>query len=347
MLTDRDSTPWDELVGFVPRNIAREALKADNKADLQLTAGARSAIVEVKLGHLMSADQQAAYESIKTSPDLYLAALKADAASLPSNTDRWGFLSLSDLIGAWEHSGDDLARLLSSEAARVLRSWDTQITGVLSDRSSGAGEPMSTLTQKFLARVVTRRMAKELRNRGRTTWAGVLKGGGLAIVQSWTPIRDESPDRSFIAEIRWWDSKPGGELRFGIDFSPRPGSDEDEEVRRAAYDLAHSMDDAIDYAGLKAQLTKNNPELAQLLHRDKPCRPKAKGHWEQVIVHGFHGARLPDGSVNNRRKTKPDFYGDGTLRHEAIANIDFGRASAVDLIELIDATLCYLRTRQP
>lgn len=76
----------------------REALKSDNKADLRLTADGRSAVVEVKLGHLMSAKQQAAYESIKTRPDLYLAALSSDEVRLPSDTDRWSFLSLSDLI---------------------------------------------------------------------------------------------------------------------------------------------------------------------------------------------------------------------------------------------------------
>lgn len=65
LLTDRDPSPWADLVGFVPDDIAREALKSDNNADLRLTADARSAVVEVKLGHLMSAEQQAAYELIK------------------------------------------------------------------------------------------------------------------------------------------------------------------------------------------------------------------------------------------------------------------------------------------
>ena len=60
----------------------------------------------------------------------------------------------------------------------------------------------------------------------------------MPLVQAWTPVRGEGPDRSFIAEIRWWETKPGGELRFGVDFDPRPGQAEDEEVRRAAYELA-------------------------------------------------------------------------------------------------------------
>lgn len=348
LLTDRDPSPWAELVGFVPNDIAREALKSDNKADLRLTANARSAVVEVKLGHLMSAKQQAAYESIATSPDLYLAALSSDEVRLPSDTDRWRFLSLSELVGAWARCDqDEFARLLAAEAAGVLRSWDAKITGVFSDRSSAAWEPMSTLTQKFLARVVTRRIAKDLGDRGRAAWATVTNGGGLAIVQSWTPIRGRSDDRSFIAEIRWRESKSGGELRFGVDFDPQPGSEEDEEVRRASYDLARSMDAAIDFVSLKMHLTERRPDLAQLLHRERRCRPDAKGDWEQVIVHGFAGAQLPDGSKNDRTKTTPDFYGDGALRHEAIVDIDFGQASALDLTDLLDGTLGYLSARQP
>lgn len=206
---------------------------------------------------------------------------------------------------------------------------------------------MSVLTQKFLARVVTRRIANDLRARGLTAGASVTSGGGLAIVQAWTPTRGESDDRSFIAEVRWWESKPGGELRFGVDFDPRPGRVEDEEVRRAAHELARSMDAAIDYDGLKGHLAEEQPELVQLLRREKRCRPAAKGDWEQVILHGFAGTRLPDGSKNNRTKTRPDFYGDGALRHEAIVDIDFGQASGLDLTDLIDATLRYLREQQP
>lgn len=347
LLSDRDSTPWADLVGFVPDEITREALKSDNQADLRLTADGRCAMVEVKLGHLMSAKQQTAYEAITTRPDLYLAGLSSDEVRLPSDNDRWRFLGLSDLIDRWRLSNDELARLLADEAATVLKSWDAMITGVFSHRSSDGWVPMSALTQKFLARVATRRIANDLRDRGRAASAQVTSGGGLAIVQGWTPIRDESADRSFIAEIRWRESKPSGELRFGVDFYPRPGRGEDEEVRRAAHDLARAMDTAIDYAHLKAHLAERQPHLAQLLHREKQCRPNAKGDWERVITHGFRDASLPDGTANNRTKTRPDFYGDGTLRHEAIADVDFEQSSALDLIELIDATLFYLSSEQP
>lgn len=66
-----------------------------------------------------------------------------------------------------------------------------------------------------------------------------------------------------------------------------------------------------------------------------------------MIVHGFKGAPLPNGRANNRRSTGPGFYGDGALRFQAIAEVDFGRASTPDLIELLDFTLMYLSSRQP
>lgn len=52
-LSDRDALPWAGLVGFVPDNVSREIQKANN-ADLLLTSGSRTAVVEVKLGHLLS-----------------------------------------------------------------------------------------------------------------------------------------------------------------------------------------------------------------------------------------------------------------------------------------------------
>lgn len=339
-LSDRDPSPWAEFVGFVPGNVDREALRADNQADLLLTSDAETAVVEVKLGHLMSVRQQERYEALASRPALYMAALSADEVRLASDSERWRFLSLSDLVGGWEKASDDLARLFAREAAGVLRKWDRMISGVFEIRSAASRTPLSSLDQKFLARVVTRRVAQDLRDRGRLALAGVTSGGGLPLVQGWTPVRGEGEDRAFIAEIRWWEAKSGGELRFGVDFDPRPGQLEDEEVRRAAYELARSMDSDIDYASLKDQIDKDRPELAEFLRRDKPSRRKAKGDWESVIVHGFS-------DKDNRQHTSPDFYGDGTLRHEAIADIDFQSASARDLTDLIDFTLMYLSSRQP
>ena len=345
-LSDRDPSPWAELVGFVPAAVTREAL-ADNHADLLLTSDSKTAVVEVKLGHLMTVEQQEKYEALASRPDLYMAALTADKVRLASDSDRWTFLSLADLMSCWEKAGDELARLLASEVAGVLRGWDRTISGVFDIRSAESWTSLSALNQKFLARVVTRRVEQDLRRRGRLVSAGVTSGGGLPLIQGWTPVRGEGGDRTFIAEIRWWETKPGGELRFGVDFYPRPERTEDEEVRRAAYKLASSMETVIDYATLKGQIAEERPDLAELLRRDKPSRPKAKGDWERVIVHGFEGSPLPDGRTNNRRRTSPAFYGDGTLRFQAIAEVDFERASALDLTDLIDFTLTYLSSRQP
>ena len=345
-LSDRDPSPWIDLVGFAPVDVTREAREANN-ADLLLTAGETKAVVEVKLGHLMDAGQQERYEALPSSPDLYLAALSFDRGRLSVDSDRWRFLSLSDLVLSWLDSQDESARALAREAGRILRSWDHSIDGVFASRGAAPRLPLSSLDQKFLARVTTRRVARDLQERGRRAWAGVTSGGGLPLVQAWTPVRGEGYDRTFMAEVRWWETKPGGELRFGVDFGPRPGEAEGEDVRRAAYDLATSMDADIDFTSLKAALEASDPELASLLRRDKASRPKAKGDWESVIVHGFAGAPLDGGAKNNRRRTAPGFYGDGALRFQAIAEIDFDQASAQDLTDLIDATLTYLSARQP
>lgn len=339
LLSDRDPSPWAELVGFVPDVVAREALSA-NHADLLLTSASETAVVEVKLGHLMADEQQQKYETLESRPDLYLAALSADEARLATESGQWRFLSLSDLVGCWEKASDVMARLLAGEAAAVLRDWDRMISGVLATRTAEGAAPLTTLTHKFLARVVTRRIAHDLRVRGRLATAGVTNGGGLPLVQGWTPLMGEGNDRTFIAEIRWWETRSGGELRFGVDFGPRSDQPEDEEVRRAAYGLARSMHTDIDYPSFKSHITKERPDLAELLRREKPSRPEPKGDWEHVIVHGFEGK-------NNRRRTSPDFYGDGALRFQAMVGIDFERASAPDLTDLIDLTLKYLSSRQP
>lgn len=218
-LSDRDPSPWVDLVGFVPHDVTREVSVANN-ADLLLSSNSNTAVVEVKLGHLMSVDQQEKYEALIAHPDLYLAVLSADEVRLAADTSRWSFLGLGDLVGSWEMSNDELARRLAIEAADVLRNWDRMISDVLGARFVEGGAPLSVLNQKFLARVVTRHVAKDLRDRGRRAWAGVTSGGGLPLIQSWTPIKHEGKDRAFMAEIRWWETKPGGELRFGVDFAP-------------------------------------------------------------------------------------------------------------------------------
>jgi hypothetical protein len=346
LLSDRDSSPWEGVVGFVPDDVTREASKS-NRADLLLSAGDRRAVIEVKLGHIMSAEQQGKYEALQPRPDLYLAALDADRHRVGGEAPRWTFISLADLLGRWSETADPLARSLAIEAAAAVSAWDRSISGVFAARGASDRLPIRVLDQKFLARVATRRIAEDLRSRGRYAGDGVTAGGGIPLVVGWTPIRGEGKDRTFMAEVRWWETKSGGELRFGVDFDPRPGEQEDEEVRRAAYDLATSMADSLDAASIRAHFDAHHPELAPLLSRTRSSRPEPRGEWEPVIVHGFAGVPLADGKRNNRNRTRPAFYGDGTLRFQAIAEIDFAEASAADLTDLLDGTLSYLAARQP
>jgi hypothetical protein len=347
-LSDRDSTPWAGLIGFVPASLQREANEA-NHADLLLVADdKRSVVIEVKLAHVMDVEQQKAYEDLESQPELILLALSMDKHRVEdASASRWRFLSLAQVFDAWRDVPDEASRVIAREASSVLGRCDTEISSVFKPLGQEGGSPLSALTEKFLVRVVTRRIGADLRDRGVLAVAGVSSGGGLPLVEAWKPIRNEGKDRCFIAEVRWWETKPGGELRFGVDFDARPGLKEDEEVRRAAYTLAQSMDQYIDFVALKKYLEGANPRLAELISREGPSRPGPAGDWEQVIRHGFTGSRLEDGKKDNRRTTRPAFYGDGALRFQAIANIDFGRARAHDITDLLDETLTYLAAMQP
>lgn len=340
LLSDRDPSPWERFVGFIPVDVVREAPAANN-ADLLLTSGSEAAVVEVKLGHLMSNSQQEKYEALAEGAELYLAALEADEARIGLDSERWTFLRLGDLFAAWTSSEDARARSLASDAASVLQDWDGAISATLSASKGKDGSPVEVVGQKFLARVLSRRIATDLRERGRMAHAGVARGGGVPLVEAWVPIRGEGDDRCFIAEVRWQE-KPGGALRFGVDFVPRPGRSEDEEVRRAAYDLACSMEDSIHHSAVHAALVETRPDLAGALRREKSSRPAARGNWEQVIQHGFKQATL-----NRDGPIRPAFYRDGALRFQAISDIDFSAVSAVDLVDLIDLTLEHLAANEP
>lgn len=345
-LTDRDASPWLGLIGFVPENIGREA-KGANNADLLVTSATNSAIIEVKLGHFLSEDQQAKYEKLPEKIQLFMAALQADSKRIVSLDARWQFISLGELIGCWTESQDEFARLLAERTVAVIHDWDEKISGVLAPSDSDERMPVEVLNHKFLARIVTRRMAEELIGMGLQAFAGTTSGGGLPLIQAWSPIRNGHLGQRFIAEVRWWESKPGGELRIGVDFKPETGEKESESLRRAAYALARSMEDDIDFGSLHAKLQIENSRLADLIYRTKPSRPKPKGDWELVLTHGFAGSALEGGRRNSRRQTNPGFYGDGALRFQAIASIDFSNASAGDLVELICMSLKHLRDSEP
>jgi hypothetical protein len=237
--SDLDSRPWVDLVGFVPAEVRREEF-ASNNADLMLIAAdGRRAVIEVKLGHNLSDKQQAGYEKLPDETGLYLAALTVDAARLAEGlAKRWSFLSLAELFTAWTGVADAVASTVATQVARILSEWDDDVAAVLRPYEEAGAKPLAALNQKFLARGLTRQIEFDLRGRGLLASAGVTSGGGLPLVQVWRPIRDEGDDKRFMAEVRWWDGKPGGELRFGVDFWPGPGLPENEDVRRAAFDLA-------------------------------------------------------------------------------------------------------------
>jgi hypothetical protein len=116
-LSDRDSRPWGNLVGFVPEKVEREVLESNN-SDLLLTAeGGGEVAIEVKLGHVLSADQQERYEGLREGTRLVLAALSMDEQRLDlDSTSRWSFLSLVRIFDAWTEVEDEAARAFACQA---------------------------------------------------------------------------------------------------------------------------------------------------------------------------------------------------------------------------------------
>lgn len=346
-LSDLDATPWSGLVGFTPVYIERESM-AQNRADLVLTGNSgQRAIVEMKVGHVFDATQQRRYEHLQGDMQLYLAALGMDKQRLSADmTDRWDFLDLTTVFEAWTHSEHSVAQVFANQISTIFRSWDELLRAVF-HRVDHDGEPLSRIREKSLTRVVTRRIAVDLRERGLLTYAGVTDGGGLPIVRAWTPIRNEEQDRCFIAEVRWRQNHPVGEFRFGIDFNPRPGFPEDEAVRRDAYELAQTMDSVLYPEALQAYLQSVDPHTADLVQLTQRPRPKARGNWQDIIQYGFQNVPRTSSRKPTRLQIRPEFYGDGALSFQTMTDLDFTRINASDIIELLAATLTYLVKHQP
>lgn len=343
-LSDLDPEPWTAILGFTPVHIERESL-TKNRADLLLKGHERQAIIEVKVGHLFDMAQQQRYEALDGDFELYLAALRMDEQRVASSsTERWRFLSLTSLFQAWCDSTDTSARVFAQKISAVFQGWDELIHSVF---RSEKVQPISSIRQKSLARIVSRRMASDLKERGRLVYAGVASGGGVPLVQAWAPIHGEGDERCFMAEVRWRQNHPVGELRFGIDFGPRPGQKEDIEDRRAAHDLAVSMEQDLEAEALQKYLDAMNPRLAKAIQSARRSRPEAKGDWEQVIEYGFANLPKVGNRKANRRQVRPAFYGDGALRFQAMVTLDFTQLSALEIVELLDSSLTYLLERQP
>lgn len=349
--TERDPGVWEEFVGFTPDIVGREERPYGKRpagpgiADIVLRRDENLAVVEVKLGHTMDDDQQLAYEEGSDAAILVLAALENDRSRVTEQmSPRWRFVSLSTLFSIWASSPDNTVRAIAREIVTVLKGWEDLLKGVFRPSGDPGAVPLSAINHKFLARLVTRRIRDDLKER-RPDWVthdGVTSGGGLALVQAQAPINGDT-NRCLQAEMRWWETKIGGELRFGVDFDLPDSA----AARREAYDLARSMESIIDTAVLLKTLATNHPAIVAVLDRKGTGRPLAKGDWELVVDKGFQNLSNPDGVAGNRRSIKPDFYGDGTQRYQAICGIDFARASARDVVEAIDVTLHYLERHVP
>lgn len=346
-LTDLDPKPWESLVGFVPETAGRERLlaklstdrKVKGTVDLVLRSKRQQEVaIEVKVGHQFSADQQERYER-STDGRLILAGLHADR-TLVRSAERWEFLPLREVFEAWVDSQSEEAATLAGAATTVMHEWDAAIDAVFAPRE--VGRPLISISQKFLAVVITRRIAAELERRGLVAWAGVTSGsGGLAIVQAWAPLQDDL-DRCLIAEVRWHEGMQAGEIRIGIDYS----LPESREARAEVWEMAKAMEGSIRIDALHAYLGGKHPQLGDLLLRIGPGRkPANDGAWGPVIDRGFKSTGNPDGVLGGRQQNNPGFVGDGTQRFEAVSKLDYSRATATDLIELIEASLGFLQSQ--
>lgn len=346
-LTDLDPKPWESLVGFIPETAGRERLLAKLSTDRKVKGtvdlvlgceGQQEVAIEVKVGHRFSADQQARYQK-STDGRLILAGLHADR-TLVRSAERWEYLNLGDVFQAWVDSPSEEAVMLAKAAANVMHEWDAAIDSVFGPREEG--HPLISIGQKFLAVVIARRIAAELEQRGLITRAGVTSGsGGLAIVQTWAPIQDDR-DRRFIAEVRWHEGMQAGELRIGVDYY----LPESREARAEVWDMAKAMDDSIRIDALHTHLVGKHPQLADLLLRVGPGRkPANDGAWGPAVDRGFRSTSNPGGVIGGRLQNNPGFVGDGTQRFEAVSKLDYSRATATDLIELLEASLEFLKSR--
>lgn len=357
-LTDLDPKPWNTLVGFVPVSTSREfrlrrSKSSNNKkagdSDLYLVnSDGKDLILEVKLGHVFSDDQQERYENWNPeNANLALAALQMDEDRV-LNDDRWSFLSLARIFGQWQGSESADASVLAQTIFQVIKDWDRKLNSVFLPNDDPDSLALSNIDRKFLARVVSRRICNELSHRGYDFRATTTSGsGGLAVSEAYRWVGEEK-GRYFIAEVRWWGKHPGGELRFGVDF----WLEESISARKAASDLAHNMSNSIDVQALKHFLSRERSQLADLLTRTDSGRPGAKSKvidgeehtWEDVVKRGYRSSSS-DGVAATRRNVSPAFYGDGTQRFEALSPIDFSQATAQDVIEIMDQTLIFLDRR--
>lgn len=347
VLTELDPHPWIGVstIGECPTAARESALarlsveegRVAGSADLTLAVDSLPlALVEVKLGHVFSEDQRKRYE--RAAPEgcaLILVGLAADE-HLVQGHERWEFVSLAGLLARWADSESELASGLAREAAAVVATWDSTLARLFLREESAS---LSEVTTKFLGRAVSRRVAANLS----PTWtsiAGVTSGGGLPIVQSWAHA-DEGGERYFIAEARWTENPRRGELRFGVDLF----GEETRRLRHDAWDLTRRMGSSIRVDELRKSLLAKSPHLDGLLLESGGGLKSPRGDWSEVVERGLSRSGAGGTVKGTRRTYDPGYYGDGTRRFVALSKVDFTRASALDLVELMDQTLGYLVER--
>ena len=350
-LTDRDATPWAGIIGMVPVSARRERpfakLKKRERAagsiDLLLESRDGDEVaLELKVGHVFDEDQRTRYES-STGGSLFLLGMAADR-HLVEDYPRWGFRVLAEVFEAWTSSSDEDACRFALLATETLQRWDVAVDAVF--RPVAEDAKLDSLREKFLAVLVSRRLAHDVRRRGWLSLAGLSSGSsGLALVQGFAPLNGDE-DRRLIAEIRWVEGLRRINFRLGIDF----WTEETRDTRAEAWSLAKKMSDSICIDSFRRHLERARPDLGPLVTfrggggrsvPDDDC-------WLPVVERGLKSKSNPDGvpgpkGVNGTRSNvKPGFVGDGALRFEASGQISAADVDAIDLLDLIDEGLAYL-----
>lgn len=350
-LTDRDPTPWADIIGMVPVSAERERPLAKlkrgerNKGSIDLlleSPDGDEVALELKVGHAFSEDQQSRYEA-STDGALFLLGMDADR-HLVEDHPRWGFRVLAEVFEAWSSSPAEDARRLARMATQTLRRWDAAVDAVF--RPAAEGAKLDSLREKFLAVLVSRRLAHDILERGWLSLAGRSSGSsGLALVQGFAPLNGDE-ERCLIAEVRWVEGLRRINFRLGVDFS----TDETPDTRAEAWSLAKRMTDAIRIDAFRRYLGQNRPDLEALVtFRGGGGRSAPDdGLWLPVVERGLKNKSNPDGvpgpkgDNGTRSNVKPGFVGDGTLRFEASGQVSSAAVDAVDLLDLIDEGLTYL-----
>lgn len=331
-LTYRDPAAWSRVVANVVTAERESRIGSRQRADLILVdvEGNAVAAVEVKLGHSFGEAQSSTYaETFESEVPLLLAGLDVDGAAAGMDEERWTFMRLADLFALWTNSKDVEAAAVASAASRVLEHWTAILASALGPRAEGIA--LSTIEEPFLARILTRALRTQWRERGADrVWADVTSGGGNALLQAFTSIPGEEQGREFIAEVRWNLAKQTMDLRFGLDF---PSGSQHE--RAAIWEVATRMDDVIRADRFIEHLEQDQSELAELVTSRGSGRPRAKGDWSEIVERGFNRG---DAKLFN-----PGFYRDKDTRLEATARVDLEHAVAEDLADLLRSALSYLK----